>query len=823
MKLYVTNTVAAWNQKRNEQTIKLYGRTEDKHLESVEVTGYHPRFYAHSSEIEDNYQTLLSNENVVGVVEDGFESIFGDQLGEIQVRSWNGVKELKELFYETFETDVFLTDRARIEWGLYSGVEVPGRECHYTEVEPCDFVVEPRVVTFDIETDDRGAFPDLGERRILSIVAHDSYTDEYHGFIDLDGRPVEEAFPDGKPAGMGAVHFDSSEKKMLLRFACWFKQTSPDYVLGWNSEDFDVPYLLARMEAVDVNPDRLSPEGYTNLYRGRATIKGVTSYDLLQAYKSTKRGELRSYKLDVVAENELGEKKLDHTGESIWDMYQNDCDKLLRYNSKDVRLTVEVNREAGVLDFKQTLRHEVGVELENTTANNEFIEMMVRRKLFERGVIAPDAKYEPKDKKYEGAFVFEPYTGVTSNVVGIDLSSLYPYTMAMLNASPETKTTAIGAGMPVARAPNGARFQLMDDGVFKELIDDAIGLKSEYKKLRNSAEPGTDEHAEYAEKYHVSKTITNSIYGVAGWERFFLYDEDVAEAVTTMGQAVIKATQRYINEETVGEVIYGDTDSNYARFPPEWGKEKCLAEANKIADELNKSVYPDLAEQHGIPGEENLWDIEVEAYMESYFQAGKKKRYAYICTWVDGQDCEPKVSIKGFDTERSDTPMLTKELQETILKMILEGATELELGEVVHEAASSITPTDVDWNAIGIPAGLGKELRDYAWTDGTPKGAHPRGAFFTNEISGTNFGAGDKPKRVYVQPYTPEIDGWSHGTVDVLAFDEPAELPDDVVPDCGRMTQTLVTKPMRRILNAVGVDVDAATKGQTQTGLGAFL
>ncbi len=767
-------------------------------------------------------------------------SVFGDELGEIQVRSWNAVKELKELFSKTFETDVFMTDRARIEWGLYSGVEVPCTECHYTEIEPIDFEVEPRVVTFDIETDDRGAFPELGERRILSIVAHDSYSDEYHGFIDLDGRPVHEAFPDGKPAGLDAVHFDSNEKKMLIRFACWFKEVSPDYVLGWNSDDFDVPYLLARMEAVDVNPDRLSPEGYSKLKRGRATISGLTCYDLLPAYKSTKRGELRSYKLDDVAEAELGEKKLDHTGESIWDMYQHDCDKLMRYNAKDVRLTVEVNREAGVLDFKQALRHEVGVELENTQANNEFIEMMARRKLHEWGVIAPDAEYKPKDKKYEGAFVFDPYTGVTKNVLGMDLSSLYPYTMAMLNASPETKiqrpitlddiqpgsntTVEInGKDVPVAVAPNGAAFRLDRDGLFKELIDEAIGLKSEYKQLRNAAEPGTEEYETYSEKYDVSKTITNSVYGTTGWERFFLYDEDVAEAVTTMGQVVIKATQKHINDETVGEVIYGDTDSNYARFPQSWDKEQCLEETHRVVDELNESVYPELAEQHGMSSDNCLWNIEVEAYMERYFQAGKKKRYAYLCTWKDGKDCEPKVSISGFDCERSDTPMLTKELQETTLKKILYGANDVEIGQLVYEAASAITPNNTDWNAIGIPGGLGKELEDYAWTNGTPKDAQPRAAFFTNEICGTNFGAGSKPKRVYVQPFTPEIDGWEHGAVDVLAFEEPADLPAEAVPDCGRMTQALVKKPMQRILEAVGVDVDAAIKNQLQTGLGRFL
>jgi len=92
-----------------------------------------------------------------------------------------------------------------------------------------------------------------------------------------------------------------------------------------------------------------------------------------------------------------------------------------------------------------------------------------------------------------------------------------------------------------------------------------------------------------------------------------------------------------------------------------------------------------------------------------------------------------------------------------------------------------------------------------------------------NEIMGTNFGAGDKPKRVYIQEYVPDIEDWSHGAIDVIAFDEPGELPDDIVLDTKRMTHTVVTKPMEHILDAVDVDVYAAAKNQLQTGLGAFL
>ncbi len=819
MKQYVTNIVTSRSEKNNRQAINLYGRAEDGSAETISVHGFKDYFYAAADEVRANEQTLLSHEKVDSFGEGGHESLFGETVSKIVLNDYYSKREVASIFDNSFESDVFVTNRFRIDTELFTGVEVPSNACHVDEIEPIDFVTEPRILTFDIETDDRGAFPELGEKRIISISAHDSYSDEYHGFIDTDGRSVAQVFPLGKPDGLDAQHYDSSESLMLERFAEWVSSYSFDIITGWNVEKFDCPYLVARMEKLGLSTDKLSREGYTKITsRGDARIKGHSIHDMLLAYKMTKRSELRSYSLDAVAEEELGEAKLDHTGESIWEMYQDDCDKLMRYNLKDVSLVVAIEEQAGVLGFKESLRNEVGVDLEGTTANNQYIEMMARRKLWEIGRVGPDATYEDKDAMYEGAYVFDAYTGVTQNVVGVDLSSLYPYTMAMINASPETKTSGPGVS-----CPNGATFDLAEDGIFKQLIDDAIGLKSDYKALRNQHEAGTEEYDVYSEKYDVSKTITNSVYGVAGWERFFLYDEAVAEAVTLMGQTVIKATQKYINDETLGEVIYGDTDSNYVRFPEEWSKDRCLEEAEKIASELNEQVYLDLAEEYGIPRDDCLWNIEVESYMERYFQAGQKKFYAYLCTWKDGQDCEPKISISGFGSQRSDSAMLTKRLQEEVLEMILHGASTEQIGKAVHEAAVSITPVDPDWESIGIPGGIGKELSQYAWTNGSPQGAHPRAAFFSNEINDTDYGGGSKPMRVYLKDVTPPIDGWDYGQIDVFAFEENGDMPEWAVLDANRMTETLITKPMDKILSAIDIEVAAAMKGQTQTGLAAFL
>lgn len=806
----------------NSQTINLYGRTADGSETVVEVFGFDDYFYVDSDELRERGGMLSTHDSVKSVDVDGYESLRGNKVGKVTLNSYYDKGDVADNFENTYESDVFITNRFRVDLGIHSGVVVADTQVHYSELEPCEFTTDDRILTFDIETDDRGEFPEPGEKRIISIAAHDSYTDEYIGFIDTDGRPIAEVFPGGKPEGFDAVHYDTSERQMLARFSEWVSERGFDIITGWNVEEFDCPYLYARMEEVGVDPETMSREGYAKLTsKGNARLKGHSIHDMLLAYKMTTHGELRSHALEDVAQEELDEGKIQHDDESIWEMYQNDADKLMRYNLKDVRLVVDIEAEAGVLSFKKKLRNEVGVDLEGTTANNQYIEMMARRKLKELGLVGPDATFNKRDEKYEGGYVFDAYTGVTQNVVGVDLASLYPYTMFMFNASPETKADASDDN--VAVAPTGVAFDLENDGIFKQLIDDAIGLKSDYKQLRNQAEPGTEEHAEYAEQYSVSKTITNSVYGVTGWEYFFLYDEEVAEAVTTAGQAAIRATEKHINYNTSGEVIYGDTDSNYMELPSEWDRDRCIEEAQAICTELNNEVYPALAEEHGIPGEESLWDIEVEAYMKRFFQAGQKKFYAYLCTWLDGNECEPKVSIKGFGSQRSDSALLTKQLQEKILKLILNGADESEIGELVHEAANEVSARSPDWERIGIPGGLSKELDSYAWTNGTPQGAQPRAAFYCNEINDTDIGAGSKPKRVYLNERVPPVEDWEHGAIDVMGFDEPTHVPEWADVDSQRMIETIVHKPMRGILDAIGMDVEAAAKGQTQSGFARFL
>jgi DNA polymerase I len=408
--------------------------------------------------------------------------------------------------------------------------------------------------------------------------------------------------------------------------------------------------------------------------------------------------------------------------------------------------------------------------------------------------------------------------------------------MWMLNASPEVLVdvyedgeTALEVlqGTPEfenherAIAPNGAVFDLTRHGLFRELVDEAMEIAAEAKRKRNAAPAGSDEEEKWSEKYNSRKAIRNSLYGVLGFVWFFLYEKDVAGAVTAMGQRVIQRTSEYINSETAGEPIYGDTDSVYIAWPEHWSKERALEATQQAVNTLNDQVYPALAEEWGMPGDESKWEIEIEDYSERFFQAGKKKRYAKYVTWKEGMPFdeemdEPEIDVKGFEYKRSDTAPLLADLQKEVLYAIVTDASESEIRRLIFEAGEAISRQTPDWDYIGIPGGIGKRLAEY-----DSPGAHIRASKNANELLGLGLGKGDKPSRVYLEP-TDVTNGDVTKRIGVIAFDRGAqleEIEEQLYVDVHKMREKVIEKPMGRILDPIGIDVNAALRGQEQGAL----
>ena len=670
--------------------IHAFGRTGDGDPVHVRILEFRPYFYAPAASVTEG--RLAEYPRITGYEEtdengDPYESIRGERLVKIFGQTPRDVGQIRDEF-DHYEADILFPNRFLIDKDVTSGIRVPARDAtgeagdagdstrtlrvHHEEVQPVDVDAEPRVNTFDIEVDDRSGFPEEGEEQIICIASHDSYRDEYvlwlydppegetpPGSID-DYEPIDADNADADRTLDVDIRSFETEEAMLAAFLEYIEKTDPDVATGWNFTDFDAPYLIDRLERLeagtdhDLDPDRLSrvDEVWRSDWQG-PNVKGRVMFDLLYAYQRTKFTELESYRLEDVGQRELGIGKERYAGD-IGDLWEDNPERLLEYNLRDVELCVELDREQGIVAFWNEVRQFVGCKLEDATTPGDAVDMYVLHKL--HGEYALPSKGQQEGEDYEGGAVFDPITGVRENVIVLDLKSLYPMCMVTINASPETKVDADTYDEDMYQAPNGTRFRKEPDGVIREMVKELLAEREQKKSLRDDHDPKEQAYEQYDRQQQAVKVIMNSLYGVLGWDRFRLYDREMGAAVTATGREVIEYTEEIVNDHG-HEVIYGDTDSvmleignisspdlpgevpsDIRETYPEMSREEVqtlYATVNRgfeLEEMINES-YGRFAEEE-LNASEHRFEIECEKLYRRFFQAGRKKRYAGLKIWL---------------------------------------------------------------------------------------------------------------------------------------------------------------------------------------------
>ena len=816
--------------------IHVFGRTESDDLEHVRVHGFRPYFYAPTADLKE---ADFARESITGH-EDGFESIRGEDLTRIYARTPRDVGNMRDEF-EHYEADILFPNRFLVDRDITSGVRVPVRRgedgaiyAHATEVDPVDLSPNLRVNTFDIEVDDRSGFPEDGEEPIISLSSHDSYRDEYIAWLyvapDGEGQ-IPDALANHDPLQDGPsieLRTFEAESAMLDAFLSYVEETDPDVLTGWNFADFDAPYLLDRLEVLGMDPDRLSrvDEVWRSDWQG-PSVKGRVVFDLLYGYQRTQFSELDSYRLEAVASEEVGVGKERYSGD-IGDLWEQDPERLLEYNLRDVELCVEIDRRQNIIDFWEEVAEFVGCKLEDATTPGDAVDMYVLHKVF--GEFAVPSKGQQESEDYEGGAVFDPITGVREMVTVLDLKSLYPMCMVTINASPETKVDPETYDGATYRAPNGTHFRTEPDGIIREMVTELLAEREEKKAERNENDPDSEAYRLYDQQQAAVKVIMNSLYGVLGWERFRLYDKEMGAAVTATGRSVIEFTEQAANEQGL-EVIYGDTDSVMLELGSDVTVPEALEQSRQLEAYINDS-YDEFARTE-LQAEDHRFQIEFEKLYRRFFQAGKKKRYAGHIVWKEGKEVDD-IDITGFEYKRSDIAPITKEVQKNVIERIVTEGDIEGVKEYVHDVIEEFQDGQVDLDEVGIPGGIGKRLDDYE-TDT----AHVRGSKYANLLLGTNFTRGSKPKRLYLKKVHPTF--WErieseHPEIadtdrylefkrdpDVICYEYADQLPAEFEVDWDKMLEKTLKGPIARVLEALDISWAEVREGQTQTGLGQYM
>lgn len=578
---------------------------------------------------------------------------------------------------------------------------------------------------------------------VISIVAYDSYNKVYYEFIHGPELECE------------------TERQMLLKFARFVQRLEPDIISGWNCSTFDWPFLLTRMENNNIPTSILSPMNkvdryFTNMGE-QIKVRGIALIDMLSAYKKMSYSELESYKLDFVAFKELGIGKnaISKLPGKLWD--EQDYNTLLLYNRRDVEILAELDKKLGILEFLDKVSEIASIDIQETLFNSRIVDAYILKYTTRKGIILPTKDFTRKSSGYKGATVLEPVKGIHNQVGVYDLASLYPSIIITFNLSPETM---------------GERFA--DKGLIPTLLEDLFILRKDYRNR------GMDN------EQRVIKEIMNSFYGVMAFPSFRLYTPSMAEEITKHGREIIEHTRNAV-ESSGYQVIYGDTDSVFVAGIPNADM------AISLMETINKT-YDNYIKTFDIKSHRLF--IEFEKFASRAIMVAKK-RYAL--------KLDDTYVVKGFQMVRSDTQVLTRELQEEIIHMILDGASNKDISKLFYDKKTEVLKGEHN-DKIGIPRAFKKKLEDYA------NNTAVQAAIYSNEYLNKNIGKDDKIIFYHIkQTEHPNI------ATNSIALEYGDDIPEGFTINTKRHWER-INKAIVPLLNEIG-----ALEKEKQTSLEAFL
>ena len=307
------------------------------------------------------------------------------------------------------------------------------------------------VAFFDIEVDfdpERGyASPDDAFMPITAIAV---YLQWMETMVCLAVPPktltMEEAQKEIE--GIGNVMLYATEAEMLDVFLDLIKDA--DVLTGWNSEGYDIPYTVNRVTKAlskedtrrfclfDQFPKRREYEKY-----GKAAVTydfiGRVHLDSLELYRKYTYEERHTYRLDAIAEYELGQRKTQYEG-TLDQLYNNDFRTFIIYNINDCKLLDDLDKKLKFLDIANTLAHECTVLLQTTMGAVAVTEQAIINESHRRGYQVPNRPKmdERENNQAAGAYVAYPKEGIHDWIGSLDINSLYPSAIRALNMGPET-------------------------------------------------------------------------------------------------------------------------------------------------------------------------------------------------------------------------------------------------------------------------------------------------------------------------------------------------------------------------------------------------
>lgn len=366
------------------------------------------------------------------------ESIFGHRLRRLDFSCREEFDSAIRQHPLRFESDINPLDRVLMD--NYYGRPTP----------PVYFAF------FDIEVDYKQKIGFAGPLNpyapINAITVYQSWTGEFitlavpppgwDGTLPTEQQMREEFNFDVKPS----IFICKDEMELLLAFLDCIQEA--DILSGWNSEFFDLPYIVKRIELVlgrralgslcfpGAPPPREKLVARYGTEEPTYSLNGRNHLDYLRLFEKFTFEGRTSYSLGNIANEELDIPKLEYEG-TLEQLYNRDFRHFLMYNIRDVEVLKLLDEKFKFIALVNQMAHENTVPFNAILGTVKYVETGITNHAHHvLKKIVHDKQIGSHDK-VEGAVVLTPKVGMHEWIGSVDINSLYPNVIRSLNASPE--------------------------------------------------------------------------------------------------------------------------------------------------------------------------------------------------------------------------------------------------------------------------------------------------------------------------------------------------------------------------------------------------
>ena len=578
----------------DKPVIRLFSKEGDKNIILLDDT-FEPYLYVVSDNIEECIREIKENLDVVEAehivkkdfqIESDFIKVTFKHPQELaknrdNLRDLENVVQIREFdipFYRRYLMDrdiIPMTEVVAVGEEVESFLKLDSKKQDITIIKLTEALKRVpeypqnfRILSFDLEVRNPHGMPNSDEDEIIMIGVASNF-----GINQVISTKTNSS-------GRGDfVNQLESEREMIQEFVRIIKDNNVDIIVGYNSDNFDFPYLKDRAKLLgvdlDIGMDESDVKYIRRGYANAASLKGLIHVDLylvMRRYMSLER-----YTLERVYYELFGEEKIDVPGERIWEFWDNggeELDNLFDYSLDDVISTLKIAEQTLPLNLELTrIIGQPLFDVSRMATGQQAEWFLVKQAHFDDEVVPNKQGSNFADRANaednEGGYVKEPETGLHENLVQFDFRSLYPSLIISKNISPDVMMLDdVDNEDDYNISPeHGIKFKKSPQGFIPSVIDKILQERFRIKREMKASDDPQEKKALDVQQQAI-KRLANTMYGIYGFPRFRWYSFECAKAITSWGRQYIKSSIKKA-EEFGFYTIYADTDGFYVKYKKE--------------------------------------------------------------------------------------------------------------------------------------------------------------------------------------------------------------------------------------------------------------